>query len=638
MASPTGLHSFAGRVLTSIGRPSRTLCSYHKCSSARLSRARHFFVTEASSGDVQTPASVAMGSAQQQVAALFKEALAKVVPEGEAPEPIVLPTQNPKFGDYQCNNALPLLKKLPKGTYKNPREVAQAIIDALPESELIKEVSIAGPGFINTTLSRDWAALQLKSLLREGTDSWKPNTPHETVIVDFSSPNIAKEMHVGHLRSTIIGDTLCRIFEFCGQNVVRLNHVGDWGTQFGMLIEYMADHSPELLEAEGDVDTAPISDLQAFYKKAKVKFDEDADFKERSQLRVVALQGGDEKTRAAWQRICEVSRKEFQAIYDRLHVVIEERGESFYNPLIPGVLEKLGEAGLTEISDGAECIFPEVRKEGQPPLIVRKSDGGFNYASTDLAAVYHRVFTLGAKRVIYVTDAGQQTHFHAVFDAARRAGWLADGAKLEHCGFGLVLGEDGKRFRTRSTEVVRLVDLLDEAKSKCVEQLQERGREDLDEEAMQNAGAAMGYGAVKYADLRQNRTTNYTFSFERMLDLKGNTAVYLLYAYARIKSIKDKVDIPLEAEDIKLEHEKEWALANHILKFPEVVEACASELAPNKLCEYLYNLSTIYNEFYTECKVIGSEYEASRLQLCDCTLRIMKACFDMLGITPLDRI
>eukprot|EP00958_Prasinococcus_capsulatus_P010240 scaffold996_cov409-Prasinococcus_capsulatus_cf.AAC.26 len=536
------------------------------------------------------------------------------------------------------NNALPLLKKLPKGTFKNPREVAQAIIDALPESPLITEVSIAGPGFINTTLSREWAAAQLKDLRTNGAESWKPNVSPTKVIVDFSSPNIAKEMHVGHLRSTIIGDTMCRVLEFCGHEVIRLNHVGDWGTQFGMLIEYMADHSPELLEAEGEVDTAPIADLQAFYKKAKVKFDEDADFKERSQLRVVALQGGDVQTLAAWQRICEVSRKEFQALYDRLDVVIEERGESFYNPIIPDVLTKLGEAGLTEMSDGAECIFPEVRKEGQPPLIVRKSDGGFNYASTDLAAVYHRVFTLGAKRVIYVTDAGQQTHFYAVFDAARRAGWLEGGVSLEHCGFGLVLGEDGKRFRTRSTEVVRLVDLLDEAKAKCVEQLQERGRDDLDEESMQAAGSAMGYGAVKYADLRQNRMTNYTFSFERMLDLKGNTAVYLLYAYARIKSIKDKVDIPLEDEGITLEHEKEWALANHILKFPEITETVAAELAPNKLCEYLYNLSTIYNEFYTECKVIGSEYEASRLQLCDCTLRIMKACFDMLGIQPLNRI
>jgi arginyl-tRNA synthetase len=554
--------------------------------------------------------------------------------------PAVAVCGNPAFGDYQCNNAMPLFQRLKAAGgagAASPRAVAEKLLAALPASPMVAATSIAGPGFINVTLSRPWLAQRLGGLLTHGAGSLAPPVPggRRRAVVDFSSPNIAKEMHVGHLRSTILGDTLCRCLEFSGAEVLRLNHVGDWGTQFGMLIEHLADQP-------GGAEGASIGDLQAFYKASKKRFDDDAAFKARAQAAVVRLQAGSPEARAAWSRICAVSRAEFDALYARLGVTLTERGESFYNELIPARLEELASKGVSTVSEGAQCVFTP---GNATPLIVRKSDGGFNYASTDLAALWHRVHTERADWLVYVTDSGQSGHFAQVFEAGRAAGWLpADGSvRVDHVGFGLVMGDDGKRFRTRSSDTVRLADLLDEARERCLAQMRERGgREDLSEEELQVAAEAMGYSAVKYADLNQNRATNYTFSFDRMLDLKGNTAVYLLYAHARINSIVRKAGVEPAAAGaaIALVAPEEAALGLAISRFPEAVEATVAELMPNRLTDYLYDLSAKFNEFYGACTVIGSEQQASRLQLCEATAVVMRKCFDLLGITyaPLMRL
>ncbi|KAK3288796.1 hypothetical protein CYMTET_3733, partial [Cymbomonas tetramitiformis] len=428
----------------------------------------HSFQTYALVAEKDSPEASSVSSrnaVRTEVAKLFAKAIEQVFP-GQELAPIISPCNNPKFGDYQCNNAMPLFatfKGKEDAPFKNPREIATAILDALPDSPLISETSIAGPGFINARVSSEWLSQELQGLLRNGSSSWAPPIPQdrEKVIVDFSSPNIAKEMHVGHLRSTIIGDTICRLLEFSGAEVLRLNHVGDWGTQFGMLIEFLKE------ETGGSPENASkaVGDLQAFYKKAKAKFDEDEDFKLRAQKAVVQLQGGDPESLALWQGICDVSRREFDSLYKRLGVELEERGESYYNPLIPEVLAELKANKVSILSDGAMCVFPK-GKDGEidtdsTPLIVQKSDGGFNYASTDLTAIKQRLFTEDADWIIYVTDVGQQSHFKMVFETAERAGWLAADARagrgaprIDHVGFGLVLGDDGKRFRTRSGEVV----------------------------------------------------------------------------------------------------------------------------------------------------------------------------------------
>jgi len=614
---------------------------------------------EVTDGALESSEVAVVGSVRKQLAGLFLEAMQSVFPAEviEGVTPAVAPCANPKFGDYQFNNAMGIFKAL-KGheageELGNPRAVAEAIIAALPETDMVDATSVAGPGFINVTLSRDWLAQRLGALLTEeggvrAASGWRPAAPEgvSKAVVDFSSPNIAKEMHVGHLRSTIIGDTLCRALELAGIEVLRLNHVGDWGTQFGMLIEHLKDGEEEGGDGETSGAESGIGDLQAFYKQAKVRFDEDAEFKERAQAAVVNLQSSDGDERARWRRICDVSRQEFDAIYRRLGITLEERGESFYNAYIPKVLAELEEKGVAREDDGALCVFSEGR---ETPLIVRKSDGGFNYGSTDLSAVWQRVFEEKADWMIYVTDMGQGSHFESVFDGARRAGWLereGEGAgdrRLSHVGFGVVLGEDGKRFRTRSGEVVRLVDLLDEAKSRAFDALRERGKvEELGEAEAEAAAEAMGYGAVKYADLRNNRATNYTFSFDRMLDLKGDTAVYLLYAHARIASILRKSGQDVRAlaatEGIALEHPSEVALARELVRFPEAVEDLLSDLAPNRVCEYLYGLSSTYNEFYAACPVLGSDQQTSRLLLCEATATVMRACFEVIGITPLYRL
>ncbi|XP_050215690.1 arginine--tRNA ligase, cytoplasmic-like [Mercurialis annua] len=582
-----------------------------------------------------------IGNLKELLAKLFESALRVTVPTEPDIEPL-LAASTAKFGDYQCNNAMSLWAKIKgkKTDFKGPPAVGQAIMKNLPQSEVIESCSVAGPGFVNVVLSKNWMSKKIQKMLIDGIDSWAPKLSVKRAIVDFSSPNIAKEMHVGHLRSTIIGDTLARMLEFSKVDVLRRNHVGDWGTQFGMLIEFLFEKFPNF----EDINERAIGDLQEFYKASKQRFDSDSEFKERAQRAVVRLQGGEARYRQAWTQICDISRKEFDKVYQRLGVQLEERGESFYNPHIPGVIDALSNQGLVEESEGARVIFID---GVNIPLIVVKSDGGFNYASTDLTALWYRLNEEKAEWIIYVTDSGQQLHFDMVFKAAKRAGWLPGDdsmlPKVNHVGFGLVLGDDGKRFRTRSTEVVKLVDLLDEAKTRSKAALIERGKgEEWTGEELEQTAEAIGYGAIKYADLKNNRSTNYTFNYDQMLNDRGNTAVYLLYAHARICSIIRKserdIDELKNTGSLVLEHADERALGLHLLQFAETVEEACINLLPNVLCEYLYNLSEHFTRFYSNCKVLESPEETSRLLLCEATAVVMRKCFSLLGIVPVYKI
>lgn len=563
-------------------------------------------------------------------------------PDLEGTDPVLVPTNNPKFGDYQANVAMSLAKRLKD----KPRAIATKIVENLNVDDLCETPQIAGPGFINLKFQTDYLQTQLKAVYSDERLGVPQANPAQRIIVDFSSPNIAKEMHVGHLRSTIIGDSLARTLEFLGHDVLRINHVGDWGTQFGMLITHLRDVCPEAITESSSVD---IGDLVTFYKQAKKRFDEDEDFKTTSREAVVDLQSGEESARKAWQVLCDQSRQEFQKIYDRLDITIEERGESFYNPLLEDVVNDLKSLGLLEEDQGAQVVFLEgfTNKDGDPqPLIVQKSDGGFNYATTDLAAIRQRTIDEKAERVIYLTDAGQANHFAQVFQVANRASWVPEAVELVHVPFGLVKGEDGKKLKTRSGETIKLKDLLDEAVERAAKDLKQRIiDEDRDESEafIQDVSTAVGIGAVKYADLSQNRTSDYVFSFDKMLALQGNTAPYMLYAYVRVQGISRKGDIDfskLGDASILLEEDAELTLAKHLLELDAVLMEVFRELYPNRLCQYLFELSQKFNQFYDRCSVLQAEepQRTSRLMLCDLTARTLKLGLSLLGISVLERM
>jgi arginyl-tRNA synthetase len=582
----------------------------------------------------------------------FPDAAAAARQAGTGLDPQLAPASKPEFGDFQANGALPLAKPLGQP----PRKIAEAVVEQLKAdpafTELCLDPQIAGPGFINLTLKPERLAAEVQARLgdqRLGVPDVEQGAP---VVVDFSSPNIAKEMHVGHLRSTIIGDSLARVLEFRGHPVLRLNHVGDWGTQFGMLITHLKQVAPEALNTADAVD---LGDLVAFYRQAKQRFDDDEAFQTASREEVVKLQGGDPVSLKAWGLLCDQSRREFQKIYDRLDIRLSERGESFYNPYLEGVVADLDAAGLLVVDDGARCVFLEgvSGKDGKAlPVIVQKSDGGFNYATTDLAAIRYRFGAApegdGARRVIYVTDAGQANHFAGVFQVARRAGWLPEDGRLEHVPFGLVQGEDGKKLKTRAGDTVRLRDLLDEAVERAEADLRRRledeGRSE-DEAFIQHVAITVGLAAVKYADLSQNRITNYQFSFDRMLALQGNTAPYLLYAVVRIAGIARKGG-DLEAggcsasEPLQFSEPQEWALVRELLKFDAVIAEVEEELLPNRLCTYLFELSQVFNRFYDQVPVLKAEPTAlrSRLALCRLTADTLKLGLGLLGIPTLERM
>ncbi len=551
----------------------------------------------------------------------------------------VTPSTQDKFGHYQCNTAM----KLTKWVKQPPRKIAEQIVAALDlQDQMIAHIEIAGPGFINITLNPSFLSQEVDVLLRDshlGIDL--PKHP-ERIIIDFSSPNVAKEMHVGHLRSTIIGDCLARLFEFLGHDVVRHNHIGDWGTAFGMLIAYMKDEVPQVLTGKQKTD---LTHLVSWYRASKKRFDEEPDFKRRSQLEVVALQQGQPQARQAWEMICDISRKSYQEIYHLLHIRLIERGESYYNPYLAEIVNDLEKKGLVQISDGAKCIFLEgfQNREGEPlPLMVQKSDGGYNYDTTDMATIYHRIHMERGERLIYVTDAGQATHFQMIFKAAEKAGYLdPQHVRVDHVPFGLVLGPDGKKFRTRSGESERLIDLLLAAINHADKILQERNP-DMAQGEREQLAQALGLGAIKYADLSNHRMSDYTFSYDRMLRFEGNTAAFLMYAYVRVAGIKRKVNIDpltlLRNTHIRLEHPSEIDLGLHLLRFDETLDIVANDLLPNRLTDYLYNLAEKFNAFFRDCRVEGSPQQNERLLLCEATAKVLKQGLDILGVQTVDRM
>jgi arginyl-tRNA synthetase len=558
-------------------------------------------------------------------------------------DPLLVLSSNPKFGDYQANMAMGLSKKLGQP----PRNIAQSIVDNLDVSEICEVPQIAGPGFINFTVKPSYLATALQAMQADSRLGVPISDKPQRVIVDFSSPNIAKEMHVGHLRSTILGDCIARVLEFRGHDVLRLNHVGDWGTQFGMLILYLREAYPQALTT---ADALDLGDLVVLYKKAKQRFDEDPEFQAAARQEVVKLQARDPNTIKAWNLLCDQSRREFQIIYDRLNIQLTERGESFYNPYLAAVVDDLRTTGLLVESDGAQCVFLEgyTNRDGDPlPLIVQKTDGGYNYATTDLAAIRYRIQTDKADRIIYITDAGQGDHFAQVFQVAKLAKWTPENVEIIHVPFGLVLGEDGKKIKTRSGEAIKLKDLLDEAIERFSNDLNSRlaaeERQETDE-FIAHSAEIVGLSSVKYADLSQNRTSNYVFSFDKMLALQGNTAPYMMYAYVRVQGISRKGGIDFDNlgdnAQIILNEELELTLAKHLLQLGSIVNEVERDLLPNRLCQYLFELSQKFNQFFENCPVLSSEepVRTSRLILCHLTAKTLKLGLDLLGIPVLERM
>jgi len=555
-------------------------------------------------------------------------------------EPELTQSTQPQFGHYQCNNAL----KLSKALKKKPRDIAQEIVARLAseESPMIHKMEIAGPGFINITLESSFLAQEIEALLLDEHFGVPKAKEKKRVIVEFSSPNVAKELHVGHLRSTIIGDSLARLFEFLGYDVLRLNHIGDWGTQFGMLIAYLKREAPNFFAGK---ERADLPQLMQWYKESKKLFDEDPAFKKQSQLEVVSLQGGDEASLEAWQMICDISREAFKKIYGLLDVKLEERGESFYNPYLSEVVTDLDKKGLITVSDGAKCVFLEGftgRDDAPLPMIVQKSDGGYNYDTTDMAAMRHRIEVEKAERIIIVTDAGQALHFQMIEKTSEKAGYLDPKlVEFNHVTFGVVLGPDGKKFKTRSGETEKLIDLIEQAIARAKTVFEERLPEASKEET-EDLATILGVDAIKYADLSSHRVKDYVFSYDRMLRFEGNTAPFLLYAYVRIQGIKRKVgkDVaPLIGKTkIELKMESEVDLALHLRRFGETLEAMSKDLLPNRLCEYLYNLAEKFHAFFRDCRVEGSEEEESRLLVCEATSRILEKGLEILGLKTLPRM
>ncbi|XP_078509516.1 arginine--tRNA ligase, cytoplasmic isoform X2 [Lissotriton helveticus] len=577
---------------------------------------------------------------------IFGDAIKAAYPEMENPPLAVTPSQQPKFGDYQCNSVMSMTQMLKTNQKKvNPRDIADQIVRNIPSNEYIEKVEIAGPGFINVHLRKEFVSKQLKSLLLNGV---QPPTvgDKKKVIVDFSSPNIAKEMHVGHLRSTIIGDSICRLFEFVGHDVLRLNHVGDWGTQFGMLIAHLQDKFPDYVTV-----SPPISDLQSFYKESKTRFDQEEDFKKRAYQCVVDLQSKRPDIIKAWNLICDVSREEFQKIYDCLGIFIIERGESFYQDRMDAVVKEFEDKGLVQLDEGRKIVFPP---GCTVPLTIVKSDGGYTYDTSDLAALKQRLFEEKGDILIYVVDCGQSVHFQSIYAAGQMIGWYDPKVtRVEHAGFGVVLGEDKKKFKTRSGETVRLRDLLQEGLKRSMDKLKDKERDKvLTAEELKAAQESVAFGCVKYADLSHNRMNDYIFSFDKMLDDRGNTAAYLLYAFTRIRSIArlanvdEKMLREAAEKEIILDHEKEWKLGKCILRFPEILQKILDDLLLHTLCDYLYELATTFTEFYDNCYCVEKDRQTGeivkvnmwRMLLCEATAAVMEKGFSILGIKPVQRM
>ncbi|QDI70278.1 arginine--tRNA ligase [Streptomyces calvus] len=579
-------------------------------------------------------------SVQQHLAS----ALSATRPEAAGADPLLRRSDR---ADFQANGILALAKK----ANANPRELAGEVVARITTGDLIKDVEVSGPGFLNITIAD--AAITGNLAARYADDTGRLGVPQAanpgTTVIDYAQPNVAKEMHVGHLRSAVIGDSVVQLLEFTGENVVRRHHIGDWGTQFGMLIQYLDEHPHELDHKAGEVTgEEAMSNLDRLYKAARKLFDSDEEFKTRARRRVVDLQAGDPATLAMWQKFVDESKIYFFSVFEKLDMEIRDAdivGESGYNDMLAETCRLLEESGVAVRSEGALCVFFEDVKgpDGKPvPLIVQKSDGGYGYAATDLSAIRDRVFNVKANTLLYVVDARQALHFKMVFETARRAGWLNDDVHAVQLAFGTVLGKDGKPFKTRAGETVRLVDLLDEAIDRASAVVREKAQ-DLSEEEIAERGAQVGIGAVKYADLSTSANRDYKFDLDQMVSLNGDTSVYLQYAYARIRSILRKAPEgvrPVAHPELELA-EAERALGLHLDGFAETVAEAAREFAPHKLAAYLYQLASLYTSFYDKCPVLKADSPVqveNRLFLCDITAATLHRGMALLGIRTPERL
>jgi arginyl-tRNA synthetase len=548
-------------------------------------------------------------------------------------DPLIRPSQ---FADFQANVAMSLAKRLRRA----PREVAEAIRAEL--SDFPGTVEVSGPGFLNITLDDGWIAAEAQRMLDDPRLGVGTVTPTQTVVIDYSAPNAAKEMHVGHLRTTIVGDALARLHEHVGNTVIRQNHLGDWGTPFGMLIEHLLD-----IGEEAAVEQLEAGQGTEFYQAARAKFDGDEAFKQRARVRVTTLQSGDPDTLRLWHVFMNATVRYFNKVYSLLGVTLTDAdiaGESMYNPMLERTCADLEASGTAELSEGALCVFPPgfTGSDDKPlPLIIRKSDGGYGYATTDMAAIRYRVHDLKAGRILYVVGADQALHFRMVFAAAQQAGWLPDEVSAEHVQIGMMLGKDGRRFKTRSGESVKLTDLLDEAIERATAAIADRG---YDAATQAEIARAVGMGAVKYADLSVSHDSEYVFDFDRMLGFTGNTGPYMQYATARIRSIFRKADMePAEAQGAITPGEPaERALSLHLLGFGELVSQVAAQSEPHRLCAFLFETASLFSTFYEQCPVlrtdVAPEVRASRLALCALTLRTLETGLDLLGVPVPERM
>ncbi|MFJ3657549.1 arginine--tRNA ligase [Streptomyces nigra] len=568
-------------------------------------------------------------------------ALSATLPEATDVDPLLRRSDR---ADYQANGILALAKK----ARSNPRELAAQVVAGLTTGDVIKDVEVSGPGFLNITLADRAITENLAARYADGDRlGVAPKAEPGVTVIDYAQPNVAKEMHVGHLRSAVIGDALRGMLDFTGETTIGRHHIGDWGTQFGMLIQYLMEHPGELAPPSEVDGQEAMSNLNRVYKASRALFDADDDFKERARKRVVALQSGDKETLELWQQFVDESKVYFYSVFEKLDMEIRDDeivGESAYNDGMPETARLLEEMGVAERSEGALVVFfDDIRgKDDQPvPLIVQKADGGFGYAASDLTAIRNRVQDLHATTLLYVVDVRQSLHFKMVFETARRAGWLGDDVTAHNMGYGTVLGADGKPFKTREGETVRLEDLLDEAVQRAAEVVREKAQ-DLTEDEIQERAAQVGIGAVKYADLSTSPNRDYKFDLDQMVSLNGDTSVYLQYAYARIQSILRKAGDVRPAAHPELElHPAERALGLHLDAFGDTVFEAAAEYAPHKVAAYLYQLASLYTTFYDKCPVLKaetSEQVENRLFLCDLTARTLHRGMALLGIRTPERL
>ena len=574
------------------------------------------------------------------IQALLAEKVSQALIAAGAPadcEPQVRQSAKAQFGDYQANGIMSVAKKLGQ----QPRQLAELVLQHLDLNGIASKVEIAGPGFINIFLDSQWLAQQVQQALsapRLGVAAVAP----QTVVIDYSAPNVAKEMHVGHVRSTIIGDAMARTLEFLGHNVIRANHVGDWGTQFGMLIAFLEKQQNE------HHDDIALSDLEAFYREAKKTYDEDEVFAERARGYVVKLQGGDEYCRTMWKKLVDITMTQNQKVYDRLNVTLTRKdvmGESLYNDMLPGIVADLKAKGLAVESEGATVVFLDEfkNKEGEPMgVIIQKKDGGYLYTTTDIACAKYRYETLHADRVLYFIDSRQHQHLMQAWTIVRKAGYVPESVPLEHHMFGMMLGKDGRPFKTRAGGTIKLSDLLDEAVDRATKLVTEKNPE-MPADELQALAQDVGIGAVKYADLSKSRTTDYIFDWDNMLAFEGNTAPYMQYAYTRVLSVFRKAGIELSGVtgNVIISEEREAALATRLLQFEETIGLVARDGTPHVMCAYLYDLAGLFSGFYEHCPILSADDEAtrnSRLQLALLTAKTLKQGLDTLGIATVERM